>query len=159
MSKVTVAAIQMTYGLDAAVEKVQEAAARGAQIILLPELFENWYFCQEKNYENYHLATTLEENPAVNTLRTVAHDFRVVLPVSYYERVGNTTFNTVAMIDADGTILGQYRKTHIPDDHFYQEKFYFTPGDTGFRVWDTAYAKIGVEIGRASCRERVYRWV
>ena len=112
-------------------EKVQEAAARGAQIILLPELFENWYFCQEKNYENYHLATTLEENPAVNTLRTVAHDFRVVLPVSYYERVGNTTFNTVAMIDADGTILGQYRKTHIPDDHFYQEKFYFTPGDTG----------------------------
>src|SRR5699024_510796 len=111
-----------------------------------PELFENWYFCQEKNYENYHLATTLEENPAVNVLRTLAHDFRVVLPVSYYERVGNTTFNTVAVIDADGTILGQYRKTHIPDDHFYQEKFYFTPGDTGFRVWDTAYAKIGVGI-------------
>ena len=82
----------------------------------------------------------------MNVLRTLAHDFRVVLPVSYYERVGNTTFNTVAVIDADGTILGQYRKTHIPDDHFYQEKFYFTPGDTGFRVWDTAYAKIGVGI-------------
>ena len=146
MSKVTVAAIQMTYGLETATEKVREAAAQGAQIILLPELFENWYFCQEKNYENYHLATTLEENPAVNVLRTLAHDFHVVLPVSYYERVGNTTFNTVAVIDADGTILGQYRKTHIPDDHFYQEKFYFTPGDTGFRVWDTAYAKIGVGI-------------
>lgn len=146
MSKVTVAAIQMTYGLETAVQKVEEAAAQGAQIILLPELFENWYFCQEKNYENYHLATTLEENPAVNELKKVARDFRVVLPVSYYERVGNTTFNTVAVIDADGSVLGQYRKTHIPDDHFYQEKFYFTPGDTGFRVWDTAYAKIGVGI-------------
>lgn len=146
MSKVTVAAVQMTYGLEAAVQKVEEAAAQGAQIILLPELFENWYFCQEKNYENYHLATTLEENPAVNELRRVARDFRVVLPVSYYERVGDTTFNTVAVIDADGSVLGQYRKTHIPDDHFYQEKFYFTPGDTGFRVWDTAYAKIGVGI-------------
>lgn len=146
MSKVTVAAVQMTYGLETAVQKVEEAAAQGAQIILLPELFENWYFCQEKNYENYHLATTLEENPAVNELKKIARDFRVVLPVSYYERVGNTTFNTVAVIDADGSVLGQYRKTHIPDDHFYQEKFYFTPGDTGFRVWDTAYAKIGVGI-------------
>lgn len=146
MSKVTVAAVQMTYGLENAVEKVREAASQGAQIILLPELFENWYFCQERSYENYHLATTLEENPAVRELRKIAHDFRVVLPVSYYERVGNTTFNTVAVIDADGSILGQYRKTHIPDDHFYQEKFYFTPGDTGFRVWDTAYAKIGVGI-------------
>ena len=146
MSKVTVAAVQMTYGLETAVQKVEQAAAQGAQIILLPELFEHWYFCQEKNYENYHLATTLEENPAVEELRRVARDFRVVLPVSYYERVGNTTFNTVAIIDADGSVLGQYRKTHIPDDHFYQEKFYFTPGDTGFRVWDTAYAKIGVGI-------------
>ena len=125
MSKVTVAAVQMTYGLENAMEKVREAASQGAQIILLPELFENWYFCQEKSYENYHLATTLEENPAVRELRKIAHDFRVVLPVSYYERVGNTTFNTVAVIDADGSILGQYRKTHIPDDHFYQEKFYF----------------------------------
>ena len=144
--KVTVAAVQMTYGLENALAKVREAASQGAQIILLPELFENWYFCQEKSYENYHLATTLEENPAVCALRKIAHDFRVVLPVSYYERVGNTTFNTVAVIDADGSILGQYRKTHIPDDHFYQEKFYFTPGDTGFKVWDTAYAKIGVGI-------------
>ena len=113
MSKVTVAAVQMTYGLENAMEKVREAASQGAQIILLPELFENWYFCQERSYENYHLATTLEENPAVRELRKIAHDFRVVLPVSYYERVGNTTFNTVAVIDADGSILGQYRKTHI----------------------------------------------
>ena len=146
MSKVTVAAIQMTYGLTTAVEQVRQAAAQGAQIILLPELFENWYFCQEKNYKNYQLATTLEQNPAVNALKETARELEVVLPVSYYERVGNTTFNTVAVIDADGSVLGQYRKTHIPDDQFYQEKFYFTPGDTGFRVWDTAYAKIGVGI-------------
>ncbi len=135
-NKVTVAAIQMTYGLEEACEKVREAASQGAQIILLPELFENWYFCQEKSYENYHLATTLEENPAVREMQTIARDFKVVIPVSYYERVGETTFNTVAVIDADGTIMGQYRKTHIPDDHFYQEKFYFTPGNTGFKVWD-----------------------
>lgn len=146
MRKVTVAAVQMTYGLAQAVEQVEAAAAQGAQIILLPELFENWYFCQEKNYENYHLATSLDENPAVRALQKVARDFRVVLPVSYYERVGETTFNTVAVIDADGAILGQYRKTHIPDDQYYQEKFYFTPGDTGFQVWDTAYGKIGVGI-------------
>ena len=146
MSKVTVAAVQMTYGLENAMEKVREAASQGAQIILLPELFENWYFCQERSYENYHLATTLEENPAVRELRKIAHDFRVVLPVSYYERVGNTTFNTVAVIDADGSILGQYRKTHIPDDHFYQEKFYFTPGDTGFKVFETRFGTIGVGI-------------
>ena len=146
MSKVTVAAVQMTYGLGKAVERVEEAAAQGAQIILLPELFENRYFCQERNYENYALATTLEGNPAVSHLQQVARDFKVVLPVSYFERAGNTMFNTVAVINADGEILGQYRKTHIPDDHFYQEKFYFTPGNTGFRVWDTAYAKIGVGI-------------
>ncbi len=146
MSKVTVAAVQMTYGLEQAVRKVEEAAAQGAQIILLPELFENWYFCQEKNYDSYRLAHEQQQNEAVARLQKTARDFRVVLPVSYYERAGNAFFNTVAVIDADGAILGQYRKSHIPDDHFYQEKFYFTPGDTGFQVWDTAYAKIGVGI-------------
>ncbi len=146
MSKVTVAAVQYSCGLDEARELVSDAAALGAQIILLPELFENPYFCQEKNYGNYSLATGLKENPAVNAMKEAAKAYSVVIPVSYYERVGNTTFNTVAVVDADGSILGQYRKTHIPDDHFYQEKFYFTPGNTGFRVWDTAYAKIGVGI-------------
>lgn len=158
-NKVTVAAIQMTYGLEEACEKVREAASQGAQIILLPELFENWYFCQEKSYENYHLATTLEENPAVREMQTIARDFKVVIPVSYYERVGETTFNTVAVIDADGTIMGQYRKTHIPDDHFYQEKFYFTPGDTGFKVWDTAYAKsASVSAGTSGSRNPRAAW-
>ena len=92
-------------------------------------------------------------------MQTIARDFKVVIPVSYYERVGETTFNTVAVIDADGTIMGQYRKTHIPDDHFYQEKFYFTPGNTGFKVWDTAYAKIAsVSAGTSGSRNPRAAW-
>lgn len=125
---------------------VREAAAGGAQIILLPELFENLYFCQERNYDYYSLSTTPDENPAVAHFKKVAEELRVVLPVSFYEKAGNTAFNSIAIIDADGSILGVYRKTHIPDDHYYQEKFYFSPGDTGFKVWDTAYARIGVGI-------------
>lgn len=152
MKKVTVAAVQMycnrsrEENLEAAERAVRDAVARGAQVILLPELFETWYFCQERNYSSYGLAMTLEENPAVQRLRRVAEELRVVLPVSFFERDGNVTYNSVAVIDADGTVLGVYRKTHIPDDHFYQEKFYFTPGNTGFRVWDTAYGRIGVGI-------------
>ena len=149
---VTVAAVQMycnrsrKENIEAADRMVREAAAKGAQIILLPELFETWYFCQERNYASYHLATSVEENPAILHFQKVAQELRVVLPISFFEREGNVTYNSVAVIDADGTVLGVYRKTHIPDDHFYQEKFYFTPGDTGFRVWHTAYAAIGVGI-------------
>lgn len=152
MGLVTVAAVQMfcnrvaEENLEAAELHIREAAAQGAQVILLPELFERWYFCQERNYDSYRFAVPLEENPAVCRLRQVAAELRVVLPVSFFEREGNVTYNSVAVIDADGRILGVYRKTHIPDDHFYQEKFYFTPGNTGFRVWDTAYGRIGVGI-------------
>lgn len=152
MSQVTVAAVQMYCNrsrednIKAAEEKVREASEKGAQIILLPELFETWYFCQERNYDSYSLARTLEEDPAVQRLRKVAAQRKVVLPVSFFEREENVTYNSVAVIDADGSVLGVYRKTHIPDDHFYQEKFYFTPGNTGFKVWDTAYGKIGVGI-------------
>ena len=152
MKRVTVAAVQMycnrpvEENITEAEARIREAAAQGAQIILLPELFENRYFCQERNYAYYNLATSVEENPAINRLREVAREWKVVLPVSFYEKDGNVTYNSVAIIDADGSILGVYRKTHIPDDHFYQEKFYFTPGNTGFRVWDTAYGRIGVGI-------------
>lgn len=125
---------------------VREAAAKGANVILLPELFETWYFCQERRYESYGLALPLGENPAVKRFCEVARELSVVLPISFYERAGTVLYNSVAMIDADGSILGTYRKTHIPDDHFYQEKFYFTPGNTGFRVWDTKYGRIGVGI-------------
>ena len=125
---------------------VREAAANGAQIILLPELFERQYFCQERNYDYYAFATPVDENPAVKHFQKVAAELHVVLPISFYERDINVFYNTVAVIDADGSVLGIYRKTHIPDDHYYQEKFYFTPGDTGFKVWDTKYARIGVGI-------------
>ena len=152
MKKVTVAAVQMycnrsrQENIEAADRLVREAASKGAQIVLLPELFETWYFCQERNYDSYGLARPVEENPAVCHLRKVAAELKLVLPISFYERAENVTYNSVAVIDADGSLLGVYRKTHIPDDHFYQEKFYFTPGNTGFRVWDTAYGRIGVGI-------------
>ncbi|HIR60474.1 MAG TPA: N-carbamoylputrescine amidase [Candidatus Faecivivens stercoravium] len=152
MRHITLAAIQMSCSprreenIEKAVAFVREAAKQGGQVILLPELFETQYFCQERNYEYYRLATPLSENPAVRVLREEAKRLRVVLPVSFFEAAGQTNFNSVAMIDADGEILGLYRKTHIPDDHFYQEKFYFTPGDTGFKVFDTAYGKVGCGI-------------
>ena len=128
---VTVAAIQMycnrsrEENIAAADKKVREAAGKGAQIILLPELFETWYFCQERNYDSYSLATPVDENPAVLHFQKGAKELQVVIPISFFERDGNVTYNSVAVIDADGQVLGVYRKTHIPDDHFYQEKFYF----------------------------------
>lgn len=152
MRKVTVAAIQMKCNgtreenIRRTVGFVEEAAKNGANIILPSELFETNYFCQEKQYEHYKLALPVEENEAVKELQKVAAAYQVVIPVSVYEREGNSFYNTVVMLDADGSIMGTYRKTHIPDDHFYQEKFYFTPGDTGFKVWDTRYGKIGVGI-------------
>ena len=151
-TKLTVAAVQMycnrsrEENIKVADALVRQAADQGAQVVLLPELFETPYFCQERNYAHYELATTVEENPAILHFRDVAKKRKVVLPISFFEREGNVTYNSVAMIDADGSVLGVYRKTHIPDDHFYQEKFYFTPGNTGFQVWDTAYGKIGVGI-------------
>ncbi|MDO4648884.1 MAG: N-carbamoylputrescine amidase [Eubacteriales bacterium] len=152
MREVTVAAIQMqcTASVEENIKKadrmVREAAGKGAQVVLLSELFERPYFCQERRYEYYAFAETLEENKAVCHFREVAKELGVVLPISFYEKDGNVLYNTVAMIDGDGSVLGVYRKTHIPDDHFYQEKFYFTPGNTGFQVWDTRYGKIGVGI-------------
>lgn len=152
MRNVKVAAVQMSMGTDVlsnikkAEEKVREAAAQGANIILLSELFERQYFCQERRYEYYDFAKTVDENDAVAHFKNVASELNVVLPISFYEKDGNVLYNSVAIIDADGSILGVYRKTHIPDDHYYQEKFYFTPGNTGFKVWDTRYGKIGVGI-------------
>lgn len=152
MRKIKVAAVQMSVPetADKSIEKaeklVREAAEKGAQVILLPELFENPYFCQERKYESYALASSVEDNKAVNHFKKIAKGLGVVLPVSFYERDVNALYNSLAMIDADGSILGVYRKTHIPDDHFYQEKFYFTPGDTGFMVFDTKFGKIGAGI-------------
>ena len=152
MRNVTVAAIQMSIpetpekSVEKAEKLVRKAAAEGANVILLPELFENWYFCQERRYDSYKLALPLEENPAVRRFQTVAKELSVVLPISFYEQDGNVLYNSVAMIDADGSVICVYRKTHIPDDHFYQEKFYFTPGDTGFKVFETRFGTVGVGI-------------
>ncbi len=152
MRNITVAAIQMccvpdpAENLRTAERLVRQAAGQGAQVILLPELFEREYFCQQRRYDFYAYATPTAENPAVQMGIRLARELHIVLPISFFERDCNNFYNTVACIDADGTLLGTYRKTHIPDDHYYQEKFYFTPGDTGFKVWDTAYAKIGVGI-------------
>ena len=152
MQNVTVAAIQMRCTKDVnenikkAEQLVRQAAKQGAQIILLPELFEREYFCQERRYEYYEYAKAVEDNDAVRVFTEIARELSVVIPVSFYEKDGNVLYNSVAIIDADGTNLGVYRKTHIPDDHFYQEKFYFTPGNTGFKVWETKYGCIGVGI-------------
>ena len=152
MRQVKVAALQFSCSKDVqeninkAEKMVREAADNDANIILLPELFERQYFCQEKRYDYYDYALPLEKNPAVNRFKEVAKELGVVISVSFYERDIDRLFNTVAMIDADGSVLGIYRKTHIPDDHFYQEKFYFTPGDTGFKVFDTRFGCIGVGI-------------
>ena len=125
---------------------VREAAAKGANIVLLPELFERQYFCQERRYEYYQFAKPVSKNDAVRHFSGICKELKIVMPISFYEKDGNVLYNSVAVINADGNLLGVYRKTHIPDDHFYQEKFYFTPGDTGFSVWDTAYGRIGVGI-------------
>lgn len=137
---------QVQENIDKAETMVREAASNGANLILLPELFERPYFCQEKRYDYYDYALPLTENPAVRHFQAVAGELGVVIPVSFYERDVQRLFNSIAMIDADGSILGVYRKTHIPDDHFYQEKFYFTPGDTGFKVFETRFGTVGVGI-------------
>lgn len=152
IGQVTVATIQMQMcsdvkqNIEKADQMVRQAAKQGAQIILLPELFERPYFCQERRYDYYSYAKPLHENDAVIHFKNVAEELSIVLPISFYEKEENRLYNSLAMIDADGNILGVYRKTHIPDDHFYQEKFYFSPGDTGFKVFDTAYGKIGAGI-------------
>ena len=152
MRTVTVATTQMACGwdkqqnIDTATELVTKAAKAGANIVLLQELFETPYFCQVHDFDYFKLATSVADNAAINHFKALAKELDIVLPISFYEKSGNTFFNSVTVIDADGEILGTYRKTHIPDGIPYAEKFYFTPGDTSFKVWDTKYAKIGVGI-------------
>lgn len=152
MRNVTVAATQMSCScnIDENISKaetlVRQAAASGAQIILLQELFETPYFCQKEKSDYYAYATELEHNKAVNHFKSIAKELQVVLPISFYEKKNYARYNSLAVIDADGSVLGKYRKSHIPDGPGYEEKFYFNPGDTGFKVWNTRYAKIGVGI-------------
>lgn len=152
MRNVKVAAIQMRCQKNPeenrknAEVKIRQAAAAGAQIILLPELFEREYFCQQRRYDFYHYAKPVLENEAVRMGMKLAGELGVVLPISFFEKDGNVLYNSLACIDADGSLLGVYRKTHIPDDHYYQEKFYFTPGNSGFQVFKTRFGTIGCGI-------------
>ncbi|MGC9954962.1 MAG: N-carbamoylputrescine amidase [Rhizomicrobium sp.] len=127
-------------------ELVRAAAAKGANVVLLQELFETPYFCQDQSAEHFKLAAPAEGNPLIAEMAELAKALSVVLPVSFFEQAGQAYFNSLAMIDADGTVLGLYRKSHIPDGPGYQEKYYFTPGDTGFRVWRTRFGVLGAGI-------------
>ena len=152
MNRLVVAAVQCPLGGARAAnvarveELVRAAAARGANVVLPPELLEGPYFCREEDPDHFAEARTLESDEAIARMREVARELRVVIPVSFFERAGPAYFNSVAVIDADGAVLGVYRKSHIPDGPGYEEKFYFRPGDTGFRVWSTRFGTLGVGI-------------
>ncbi len=152
MREVTVAATQMACSNDTdknvsnAEKLVRQAASEGAQIILIQELFESQYFCMDQKEELFELSKPFDNHPTIKKFSELAKELKVVLPVSFFEKANRAHYNSVAIVDADGSILGKYRKSHIPDGPGYQEKFYFNPGDTGFKVWNTKYAKIGVGI-------------
>jgi N-carbamoylputrescine amidase len=152
MSKVKVGIVQMSCSADKqanlqkAIEKVKEAAAKGAQIVCLQELFTSLYFCDVEDYDNFNLAEPIP-GPSSEALGKIAKDLGVVIIASLFEkRTQGLYHNTTAILDADGTYLGKYRKMHIPDDPSYYEKFYFTPGDLGYKVFNTKFAKVGVLI-------------
>ncbi len=152
MREVVFAATQFAVTADRAAnvaraeQMVRDAARQGANVILLPELFENLYFCQDQLAQHFALAAPFDGNALVARMAALARELGVVLPVSFFERAGQAHFNSLAMIDADGAVLGLYRKSHIPDGPGYQEKFYFTPGDTGFKVWKTRFGTFGAGI-------------
>jgi N-carbamoylputrescine amidase len=152
MREVTVAATQMACSWEReenianAEALVREAAGRGAQVVLVQELFETPYFCKDQKEELFALARPAGGNPTLERMAALAAELEVVLPVSFFERANNAYYNALAVFDADGSNLGVYRKSHIPDAPGYQEKFYFNPGDTGFRPFATRYATIGVGI-------------
>lgn len=131
---------------DKADALVREAAKQGAQLILLQELFDGDYFCIEQHAKFFKNAHEIDHHPTVARFAALAKELGVVLPVSVFERAGQAHYNTTVMVDTDGKQLGIYRKSHIPDGRGYQEKFYFSPGDTGFKVWDTAAGKVGLGI-------------
>ncbi|EIJ42133.1 N-carbamoylputrescine amidase [Beggiatoa alba B18LD] len=152
MRNVTVAATQMacTWDLDSNVARaetlIRQAAAQGANIVLIQELFEAPYFCKDQDPKHFKLAQPFQDNPLLARISQLAKELNVVLPISFFERANRAYFNSLAVIDADGTIMGLYRKSHIPDGHGYQEKYYFSPGDTGFKVWQTRFGTIGIGI-------------
>lgn len=152
MTRVTIAAIQTRFtdvmddDIALVVGLVEKAASEGAQVVLPPELFQGHYFCRTESEHFFGRAYPTAEHPAVLAMQEVAQRLGVVVPASYFERDGQHYYNSVALVDADGSVLGTYRKSHIPDGPGYEEKFYFRPGNTGFRVWSTRYGRLGVGI-------------
>ncbi len=152
MRQVTIAATQFacSWDLPANVDKaealIRQAAAQGAQVVLIQELFAAPYFCIEQRVAYFPMAKPMAGHPLIARFSDLARELGVVLPCSYFEKAGQAHFNAMAMIDADGKVLGNYRKTHIPQGPGYEEKYYFSPGDTGYKVWDTAFGRIGVGI-------------
>jgi len=152
LSNVTLAATQFACTWDRAAnitkaKKIaRDAAKAGANVVLLHELFETPYFCQEQSADHFALAQPFENNPLLGEMSMLAKELGVVMPVSFFEKAATAHFNSLAMIDADGKILGRYRKSHIPDGPGYQEKYYFNPGDTGFKVWRTRFGTFGAAI-------------
>ena len=150
--KVTVAATQCAFtqdtpkNVETVTTLVRQAAQQGAQIILPSELFESWYFCREERDEFFALAQPLEGHPTIAHFQKLARELRVVIPVSFFEKDAQAYYNSLAMVDADGSLLGVYRKSHIPDGPGYEEKFYFRPGNTGFKTWKTRFGTIGVGV-------------
>jgi N-carbamoylputrescine amidase len=150
--KITLAVLQSALTDDPAKnikrvsDLVREAASKGADVILPPELFEGHYFCTSQDEKNFERAHAWKSDPGVIAMAKLAGELGVVIPVSIFEKAGPAYYNSVVMADADGSLLGVYRKSHIPDGPGYQEKYYFRPGDTGFRVWDTRKGRIGVGI-------------
>lgn len=150
MVKVSAVQMSMSENQEANIEKAEkltrEAAANGAQIILLPELFEGLYFCKDMDEKYFSWAAPREGNKLIERFSALAKELHVVILISYFEKSDEGYFNSLVVADADGKVMDNYRKTHIPDGPGYEEKFYFKPGNSGFKVYDTAYAKIGVGI-------------
>lgn len=149
---ITIAALQASFtddmgaNIDRIASLIRAAAARGAQVVLAPELFQGPYFCKTQTTSHFAHAYAAEHHPVIVNLAPLAKELGVVLPLSIFEKAGPEYYNSVVVVDADGDILGTYRKTHIPDGPGYAEKFYFKPGNAGFKVWNTAFAKIGIGI-------------
>jgi N-carbamoylputrescine amidase len=149
---ITLAAAQFACSWDLAAniakakDMVRRAHAMSANVVLLPELFETPYFCQDQSADHFALARPFENNPVIAEFSNLAAELGVVLPLSFFESANNAHYNALAMIDADGRVLGRYRKSHIPDGPGYQEKFYFRPGDSGFQVWQTRFGKLGAAV-------------
>jgi N-carbamoylputrescine amidase len=152
MTKLTVAALQLAFtdciedNIAAVSELVREAAAKGAKLILPPELFEGHYFCRTQDESHFSRALPVEQHPVVEAMRKLAAELQVYIPTSFFEAEGHHHYNSLAMIDDQGAVMGVYRKSHIPDGPGYSEKFYFRPGNSGFKVWKSPYGTIGAGV-------------